>query len=208
MRLPWPLRPLFFVQDFLGGLYAAIGMLFYWIMPYSHSHSLSVLWAFLGGLYVAIGMLFYWIMPYSHSHSLSVLWAFLGGLYAAIGMLFYWIMPYSHSHSLSVLWAFMGGLYAAIGMLFYWIMPYSNSHIPTPTLLWLGLLLPLSSRHLIHLPIPHRQVCQCFAHIKCLGHQHMTLAWFALSPLHHLFAHPPPTGFFYISWLAGCMGYT
>src|SRR5882672_4423703 len=46
-------------------------------------------------------MLFYWIMPYSHSHSLSVLWAFLGGLYAAIGMLFYWIIPYSllHSHS-------------------------------------------------------------------------------------------------------------
>src|SRR5882672_11467108 len=46
-------------------------------------------------------MLFYWIMPYSHSHSLSVLWAFLGGLYTAIGMLFYWIMPLSllHSHS-------------------------------------------------------------------------------------------------------------
>src|SRR5882672_10632915 len=78
MRLPWPLRLLFFVQDFLGGLYVAIGMLFYWIMPYSHSHSLSVLWAFLGGLYAAIGMLFYWIMPYSHSHSLSVLWAFSG----------------------------------------------------------------------------------------------------------------------------------
>src|SRR5882672_8148405 len=92
MHLPWPLRPFFFVQDFLGGLYAAIGILFYWIMPYSHSHSLSVLLAFLGGLYVAIGMLFYWIMPYSHSHSLSVLWAFLGGLYVAIGMLFYWIM--------------------------------------------------------------------------------------------------------------------
>src|SRR5882672_9050946 len=125
MHLPWPLQPLFFVQDFLGGLYAAIGMLFYWIMPYSHSHSLSVLWAFLGGLYAAIGMLFYWIMPYSRSHS----------------------------------------------------------HIPTPTLIWLGFLHPLSTRHLIRLPIPHQQVCKCFAHIKCLWHQHMTLAWFALSPL-------------------------
>src|SRR5882672_5244618 len=69
MHLPWPLQPFFFVQDFLGGLYAAIGMLFYWIMPYSHSHSLLVLWDFLGGLYAAIGMLFYWIIPYSHSHS-------------------------------------------------------------------------------------------------------------------------------------------
>src|SRR5882672_4919593 len=39
MCLPWPLRPFFFVQAFLGGLYVAIGMLFYWIMPYSHSHS-------------------------------------------------------------------------------------------------------------------------------------------------------------------------
>src|SRR5882672_238564 len=145
MHLPWPLQPFFFVQDFLGGLYAAIGMLFYWIMPYSHSHSQLVLWAFLGGLYMAIGMLFYWIIPYSHSHSLLVLPAFLGGLYVAIGMLFYWIMPYSHPHS----------------------------HIPTPTLLWLGLLCPLSTRHLIHSPIPHRQVCQCFAHIKCLGNQHM-----------------------------------
>src|SRR5882672_8977357 len=133
MQLPWPLRPFFFVQDFLGGLYVAIGMLFYWIMPYSHSHSLSVFWAFLGGIYVAIGMLFYWIMLYSHSHSLAVLWAFLGGIYVPIGMLFYCIMPYSHSHSLSVLWAFLGGLYAPIGMLFYWIMSYSHSHI---TLAW------------------------------------------------------------------------
>src|SRR5882672_707493 len=87
MRLPWPLRPFFFVQDFLGGLYAAIWVLFYWIMPYSHSHSLLVLWAFLGGLYVPIGILFYCIMPYSHSHSLLVLWAFLGGLYAAVVLL-------------------------------------------------------------------------------------------------------------------------
>jgi len=38
---------------------------------------------------------------------------------------------------------FLGGLYVAIGMLFYWIMPYSHSHIPTPTLIWLGLLHPL-----------------------------------------------------------------
>src|SRR5882672_2248535 len=172
MRLPWPLQPFFFVQDFLGGLYAAIGMLFYWIMPYSHSHSLSVLWDFLGGLYAPIGMLFYWIMPYSHPHSLSVLWAFLGGLYAAIGMLFYWIMPYSHPH------------------------------IPTPTLLWLGLLRPLSSCHLIHLPIPHRQVCQCFAHIKCLGHQHMTLACFALSPLHPPLVHSPSPNRFLLHFMA------
>src|SRR5882672_660976 len=82
MCLPWPLRPFFFVQDFLGGLYVAIGMLFYWIMPYSHSHSLSVLWAFLGGLYAPIWMLFYWIMPYSHSQipTPTLLWFALSPL--------------------------------------------------------------------------------------------------------------------------------
>src|SRR5882724_11728523 len=34
-----------------------------------------------------------------------------------------------------------------------------------------------------HLPIPHRQVWQCFTHIKHLRHQHITSAWFASSPL-------------------------
>jgi len=59
---------------------------------------------------------------------------------------------------------------------------------PTPTLLWLGLLLPLFPA--IHLPIPHHQVWQCFAHIKHLRHQHITLAWFASSPLHPPFTYP------------------
>src|SRR5882672_6700858 len=115
-----------------------------------------------------------------------------------------------HFHSLSVLWAFLGGLYAAIGMLFYWIMSYSHSHshIPTPTLLWLGLLCPLSTHHLINLPIPHRQVCQCFGHIKCLGHQHMTLAWFALSPHHPpLVCSPSPNRFLLHFMARWHMGY-
>jgi len=53
----------------------------------------------------------------------------------------------------------------------------------TPTLLQLGLLLPLSTA--IHLPIPHHQVWQCFAHIKHLKHKHITsgLVRFFPSPL-------------------------
>src|SRR5882672_5595125 len=50
MRLPWPLRPFFFVQYFLGGLYVAIGMLFYWIIPYSHSH-ITLAWFALSPLH-------------------------------------------------------------------------------------------------------------------------------------------------------------
>src|SRR5882724_11559267 len=60
---------------------------------------------------------------------------------------------------------------------------------PTPTLLRLGLLLPLSTA--IHLPIPHHQVWQCFTHIKHLKHQHNTSAWFASSPLHLPFTYLP-----------------
>src|SRR5882724_13380498 len=106
-------------------------------------------------------------------------------------------MPSSHSHSLSALGDFLGGPSCGLGMLFYWICPLVT---PTPTLLRLGLLLPLSTRHLtypfglvfffpspptIHLPIPHHQVWQCFAYIKHLKHKHITSAWFASSPLHH-----------------------
>src|SRR5882724_6772156 len=74
-------------------------------------------------------------------------------------------MPSSHSHSLSALGDFLGGPSCSLGMLFYCICPLVT---PTPTLLQLGLLLPLS-------------------------------------PVTCSFAHPPPTGFFRNTWLAGCM---
>src|SRR5882724_11485311 len=62
---------------------------------------------------------------------------------------------------------FLGGPSCGLRMLFYWICPLVT---PTPTLLWLGLLLPLS-------------------------------------PATCSFSHPPPTGFFHNTWLAGCMGH-
>jgi len=99
------------------------------------------------------------------------MWAVLGGLYAAIGMLFYWIMPSSHPHSLSVLWAFLGGLLMAIGMLFYLDNALVTPAFPLPH--YFGLFaLSLSTRHLIPLTHSTPTGLQCFAHIKCLGHQH------------------------------------
>jgi len=74
-------------------------------------------------------------------------------------------MPSSHSHSLLALGDFWEGHHAASGCCSI-AMPSSHS---TPTLLWLGLLLPLSTA--IHLPIPNHQVWQCFAHIKHLKHK-------------------------------------
>src|SRR5882724_9803011 len=53
-------------------------------------------------------------------------------------------MPSSHSHSLSALGDFLGGPSCDLGMLFYWICPLVT---PTPTLLWIGFLLPLSTHH-------------------------------------------------------------
>jgi len=89
-----------FVQIFWEGFIAAIGMLFYWIMPYSHSHSLSVYGAGFSGRALcsplgccSIGN------SYSHSHSQSVLWAFwraLCGHWDAVLL----DNAYSHSHSL------------------------------------------------------------------------------------------------------------
>src|SRR5882724_11356975 len=62
-----------------------------------------------------------------------------------------------------------------------------------------------------HLPIPHHQVWQCFAHIKHLRHKHSTLACFASSPLPcHLFIHSPsPNRFlpqYMACWLYGSFG--
>src|SRR5882724_10130064 len=124
-------------------------------------------------------------------------------------------MPSSHSHSLLALVDFLGGPSCGLGMLFYWICPLVT---PTPTLLQLGFLLPLSTCHLtypfglvcffpsppaIHLPIPHCQVYQCFAHIKHLRHQHSTLAWFASSPLPcHLFICSPSPNRFLLQYMA------
>ena len=132
-------------------------------------------------------------------------------------------IPSSHSHSLSALGDFLGGPSCGLGMLFYWICPLVT---PTPTLLRLGLLLPLSTHHLtypfglvcffpsppaIHLPIPHHQVWQCFTHIKHLRHKHSTSACFASSPLPcHLFIRSPsPNRFlpqYMACWLYGSFG--
>src|SRR5882724_12013897 len=132
-------------------------------------------------------------------------------------------MPSSHSHFLLALGDFLGGPSCGLRVLFYWICPLV---IPTPTLLQLGLLLPLSTCHLtypfslvcffpsppaIHLPIPHHQVWQCFTHSKHLRHQHSTLAWFASSLLPcHLFIHSPsPNRFlpqYMARWLYGSFG--
>src|SRR5882724_10834896 len=53
--------------------------------------------------------------------------------------------------TLWALGAFLGGQSCGLGMLFYWIYP-----LVTPTLLQLGLLLPLSTRHLTY---PFGLVC-------------------------------------------------
>src|SRR5882724_6660018 len=80
---------------------------------------------------------------------------------------------------------------------------------PTPTLLRLGLLLPLSTA--IHLPIPHHQVWQCFAHIKHLKHQHITsgLVCFFPSPLPlvRLLTHPQQVSSAIHGSLVVCMGH-
>src|SRR5882724_417537 len=117
--------------------------------------------------------------------------------------------------TLWALGAFLGGPSCGLRMLFYWICPLVT---PTPTLLWLGLILPLSTHHLtypfslvcffpsppaIHLPIPHCHVWQCFTHIKHLRHQHSTSAWFASSPLPcHLFIRSPSPNRFLPQYMA------
>src|SRR5882724_3792292 len=57
-------------------------------------------------------------------------------------------MPSSHSHSLLALGDFLGGPSCSLGMVVLLDMPLVT---PTPTLLQLGLLLPLSPHHLTYL---------------------------------------------------------
>src|SRR5882724_999053 len=88
--------------------------------------------------------------------------------------------------TLWALGAFLGGQACGLGMLFYWICPLVT---PTPTLLQLGLLLPLSARHLTY---PFGLVC-FFSSPPAI---HLPIWLGLLLPLStcHSLTHSPPPG--------------
>jgi len=115
--------------------------------------------------------LFYWICS-SHSHSHFTSAWFASSLSPTISL-----NPF-HTASLAVLHS-----HQALKASTHYFGWFASSPLPLPS----------------HLPIPHCQVWQCFAHIKHLRHQHITLAWFASSPLHcHLFFRSPPNRLLHI----------
>src|SRR5882724_1853906 len=105
------------------------------------------------------------LLPRAWPLLIKVYWAIRYGMrYVSVLASLTFLFP---TGTLWALGAFLGGPSCSLGMLFYWICPLVT---PTPTLLQLGLLLPLS-------------------------------------PATCSFTHPPPTGFFRNTWLAGCMGH-
>src|SRR5882724_1640566 len=110
-------------------------------------------------------------------------------------------MPSSHSHSLSALGDFLGGPSCGLRMLFYWICPLVT---PTPTLLQLGLLLPLFPCHsLTHSTSPGLAVLRSHQALEASTHYFRLGLLLPLSTATCSFAHPPPTGFFRNTWLTG-----
>src|SRR5882724_6131072 len=101
-------------------------------------------------------------------------------------------MPSSHSHSLSALGDFLGGPSCGLGMLFYWICPLVT---PTPTLLRLGLLLPLSTRHsLTHSTPPGLAVLHSHQALEASTHYFGLVCFFPSPPAIHLLTHSTPPG--------------
>src|SRR5882724_4326508 len=107
------------------------------------------------------------------------------------------------SRSLSALGDFLGGPSCSLWMLFYWICPLVT---PTPTLLRLGLLLPLFHHHsLTHSTPPGMAVLRSHQALEASTHYFGLGLLLPLSTATCSFTHPPPTGFFHNTWLAGCM---
>src|SRR5882724_10561362 len=98
-------------------------------------------------------------------------------------------MPSSHSHSLSALGDFLGGPSCGLGMVVLLDMPLVT---PTPNLLQLGLLLPLSTRHsLTHSTLPGLAVLRSHQALEASTHYFGFGLLVPLSTATCSFAHPP-----------------
>src|SRR5882724_7890899 len=145
-------------------------------------------------------------MPSSHSHSLLALGDFLGGPSCGLGMLFYWICPLVTPTPCRHWGIFWEGHHVASGCC---SIGYALYSLPLPH--YLGLVCFFPSPPAIHLPIPHHQVWQCFAHIKHLKHKNITsgLVRFFPSPLPlvHLLTLPQQVSSAIHGSLVVCMGH-